>query len=502
MAGQVAHAASVGYIPMDDRPVNLEYVIDTARAAGNKIVAPTDALLASREQHGDPESLWQWVFDQAPASDALVLSSDSLIYGGLVPSRTHFLKEEELRERSERFRLLKQRYLRLYVFGTILRTPKMSAGATDPPYYEAMGATIFRITMLEDKREISGLSAVETAELEHLLAQIPAEDMADWRLRRGKNYHVNELLQQMAREGVIEYFLLGRDDASPLSASHQEARHLELSAAGIPASRYLSIPGADNLGMSMVVHAINDIELRLPFVKVFFTSGAGGATVASYEDHPLHDSVPQHIIANGGVQLDLAEQPDLVLAVNTPETGVTREANQPGNGALPGPAVKKFVDEVEQELNKGRWVAVGDVSFANGADNSLMAEMQKHGLLSRLAAYSGWNTAGNTLGYAAGQGMLAPYTSEKQRRKLLAVRYLDDWAYQANIRGELYDEVVYPGGGNGQYLNEMAPLLEKAGKEKIQRFAEQNITWLNTKSIEVSFPWNRMFEMEIKLGNP
>ena len=206
LTGQVACAGSIGYIPMDDRPVNLEYVMDTVRAAGTRIAIPSDALLASREQHGDPERLWQWVFEQAPVNDALVLSSDSLIYGGLVPSRTHFLSENELRERSERFRLLKQRYpaLRLYVFGTVMRTPKMSAGSTEPPYYEALGATIFRITLLEDKREIAGLSTVENEELAQLLAKVPAENMADWRLRRSKNFRVNEELQKMAREDVFE----------------------------------------------------------------------------------------------------------------------------------------------------------------------------------------------------------------------------------------------------------------------------------------------------------
>lgn len=501
LSGQVAQAGSVGYVPMDDRPVNLEYVMDTVRASGTRIVAPSDALLATREQHGDPERLWQWVFEQAPVADALVLSTDSMIYGGLVPSRTHFLSEDTLMERVERFRLLKQRYpsLRLYLFGTVMRTPKMSAGATEPPYYESLGATIFRITLLEDKRELSGLSTEEKMELEQLLTKVPEENMSDWRMRRAKNYRVNARLQQMAREGIFGYFLLGRDDSSPLSASHQESRHLEQSGAGIPASMHLSIPGADNLGMSLVVKAINDMELRLPFVKVFYAQGAGGATIASYEDHPLQDSIPQHVIVTGGVKLDLAERPDLILAVNTPETGVTREANQPGNLALPGPVVKEFVRQVESAVEHGQWVAVGDVAFANGADNSLMTEMQQKGLLAKLAAYSGWNTAGNTLGYAVGQGMLAPYTSEKQRRKILATRYLDDWAYQANIRGELYDEIVYPRGGNGQYLNTLKPRLTRAAADKMRRFAAAHLWVIPAENIRVDFPWNRMFEIGVHI---
>ena len=501
LGGPVVQAAGVGYVPMDDRPVNLEYVVDTVRAAGTRIATPSQVDIAGREHSGNVPRLWEWVFEQAPISDALVLSSDSLIYGGLVASRTHFFTETELQARIEKFRELKRRYpsLRLYVFGTIMRTPKMSAGATEPSYYEKVGPAIFRITALEDKRETTGLSAIESAELAGLVEKVPAENLTDWRARRAKNYRVNELMQQLAREGVFEYFLIGRDDSSPLSASHQESRHLEKTGAGIDASRYLSIPGADNLGMSLVVQSINDIEFRLPFVKVFYAPGVGSATIASYEDHPLFDSVPQHITVSGGVKLDWTDKPDLILAVNTPVNGVTREANQPSNVTLPNLAVREFVQRVKMEVKAGQRVAVGDVAFGNGADNSLMTEMKQQGMLDKLASYSGWNTAGNTLGYAVGQGMLAAYTIDDLRKKLLAVRYLDDWAYQANIRGLLYDEVVYPAGNSGQWLNALKPNVTKAATSKIRQFAADHLWSIPAENIWVEFPWNRMFELSVHI---
>ncbi|NMC33648.1 MAG: DUF4127 family protein [Veillonellaceae bacterium] len=498
---QAAQAAAIGYVPMDDRPVNLEYVADTARAAGETIVTPSVSAIAGRQRPGSGSRLWDWVFEQAAVSDAMALSADSLVYGGLVASRTHFASDAELLARLEKFRELKRRYpaLRLYVFSTIMRTPKMSAGATEPPYYEKLGPAIFRITALEDKREVAGLSAAETAELSRLIGAVPAENLADWRTRRAKNYRINEQLQQLAREGVFEYLLLGRDDASPLSASHQEARHLQTSGAGMDASRYLSIPGADNLGMSLVVQAINDVNFRLPFVKVFYAPGVGGATVASYEDRPLAESIPQHIVVSGGVKADWVEHPDLVLAVNSPADGKTREANQPENVTQANPAVRTFVGQVCSELAAGRTVSVGDVSFANGADNSLLTLMKEAGILDRLAAYSGWNTAGNTLGYAVGQGMLSPFMPAGQRKKMLAVRYLDDWAYQANIRGQLYEEVVYPAGNDGQWLNALKPRVTKAATLKIRRFAAANLWPMTVENIWVEFPWNRMFELGVHI---
>jgi hypothetical protein len=500
-AGPIAEAATVGYVPMDNRPVNLEYVVDSVRAAKIGINAPDESYIAARDRSGDVSGLWQWVFAQAATTDALVVSTDSLIYGGLVASRTHMLTTETLQQRLAMFRQLKQKYpsLRLYVFGTIMRTPKMSAGATEPRYYERFGPTIFQITALEDKREAAGLSTKEYARLQQLLTQVPAEHLNDWRSRRQKNYQVNLALQQLVREGVIDYLLLGRDDSSPLSASNQEGRWLNKAGADIGVSGYLSIPGADNLGMSMVVRAINAVTFQMPFVKLFYAPGAGGSTVASYEDRPLGETIPQHIQLSGGLKLDWIEKPDLVLAVNTPENGVTHEANGPENNGIASEATREFVRRLQIELAKGSPVAVGDVSYGNGADNALMQELWRQRLLDRLNAYSGWNTAGNTLGYAIGQGMLSLRTAEADRLKLLAVRYLDDWAYQANIRGELVQQIVYPAGNDGQWLNQLKPRLTREAGERIRRFAGYYLWPIPSETITVQFPWNRMFELGVQL---
>jgi hypothetical protein len=232
---------------------------------------------------------------------------------------------------------------------------------------------------------------------------------------------------------------------------------------------------------------------------MFYAPGAGGKTVASYEDRPLGETIPQHILATGGLKLDWTDKPDLVLAVNTPEAGSTAEANGPENVIQASSATKQFVLQVISELDVGRRVAVGDVAFGNGADNALMKELSDKRVLDRLAAYSGWNTAGNTLGYALGQGMLAMSTPDQLRKKILAVRYLDDWAYQANIRSQLVKEFVNSRGNDGQWLNELKPLLVREAQNRIRRFAGQHLWPIPSESIDVEFPWNRMFELGVSV---
>ena len=121
------------FVPHDDRPVSFHYTTDTVTAAGYNVLVPPDGLIGTRDKPGDPDRLWQWVFSAAREADALVLSSDMLLYGGLVSSRRHDIPEAMLLERVDNFAKLKKLNpdIKLYVFTTIMRSPRSSAGNTN-----------------------------------------------------------------------------------------------------------------------------------------------------------------------------------------------------------------------------------------------------------------------------------------------------------------------------------------------------------------------------------
>ena len=59
------------------------------------------------------------------------------------------------------------------------------------------------------------------------------------------------------------------------------------------------------------------------------------------------------------------------------------------------------------------------------SENCLKKKWQKS-----LLSDGGWNTAGNTLGFALGQGFsVKKYADTADLQSLLEIRYLDDWAY-------------------------------------------------------------------------
>lgn len=51
-----------------------------------------------------------------------------------------------------------------------------------------------------------------------------------------------------------------------------------------------------------------------------------------------------------------------------------------------------------EAVRQGRDVAIADVAFANGSDLLPGDQFVERPEIARLAAYGGWNTAGNTLG--------------------------------------------------------------------------------------------------------
>ena len=101
-------AGTILFVPLDDRPVCMNYSADTVRAAGWDVQLPPDTILASAAHNGNPDQVYAWLKAKAPEAVAIVASSDTLIYGGLVPSRTHHFTAAELEKRVQRLLNLKK----------------------------------------------------------------------------------------------------------------------------------------------------------------------------------------------------------------------------------------------------------------------------------------------------------------------------------------------------------------------------------------------------------
>lgn len=496
-------AQKIIYVPLDNRPVNLKQTVEVAEKLGYEVAVPPEELLGSWDRYGDPEGLWQWLNQEAYGAKAAVISTDAMLYGSLVYSRMHDFDAAAIQERVARFTQLHEDFPRLpiYALGTIMRTPHYnSRSGVEPEYFATYGERLFRYSALRDKAETEGLTKKEKAELQALQGDIPAEYLTDWQERRDRNYNANASLISLTRHDVFRYFLLGCDDSAMYSQTHLESRHLAELAEGLGKTRTVVASGADELGMLMLSRAISDLRRDIPFLYVQYNEGKGAETVPSYTNDKIGNDIAAAVAAAGGIRISSPARADLVVAVNTAYDGRTIEGNSSANTKQPRRNTRYFTEMVRNMVAKGYPVGVADISSANGADNALMEQFRQEGLQFKLRAYGGWNTATNTTGFLIGSGVLTKWLDEQDVYELLLTRYLDDWAYQSNVRQSVANLLPgLPGEYSGPYLGGKWEGANEAVTSRIRAFAADNLrlpAGFRLENLQVRLPWSRTFECD------
>ncbi len=493
----VSQAETILYVPQDDRPVSLSYTVSTAQGAGYTVLTPPVYMISGKTFQGNADELWSWVESHASQADAMVLSTDSLVYGGLVDSRKHQIPTAILTSRVQRIEHLKKQFpnVPIYGFGTVMRSPRASGGGVEPSYYSQYGASVFQIAALQDKLDATGLNAAEQAQLANLKLNVPVEFLQDWFGRRQKNMIINKALIDEARKGIFSYYALGHDDTSVMSQSALEGRYLREYSKNIPATMYGSFPGADQLGLLLMARYHVDRHNLKPTFQVIYPLGGGAQTIPHYEDQPVGKTLAEHVTAVGGTVVD-SGKPTVLLAVNTPLAKVTGESEAFENFPMISNSTNEFLNHIQEALNRGIAVSVADIAYSNGSDNTLVYGLYKRDDLYKVAAYNGWNTASNTVGYAIAQGVLSQNMNPTQRKAMLTQQYLDNWAYQANIRKDIYRLQDTIRVDNVRYTGTLNDKLQSYMGERVQDFAEKYLQ-IDPRIVSADFPWGRLFETNI-----
>lgn len=496
------------FVPHDNRPISFKQTADNIRDLGYEVLTPPEELLGNRENpYAKPEELSKWVIENAKKADAAVISSDSMVYGSLVASRKHNLSEDVVLARVHNFEKIHQANpnMKLYVFGSIMRTPQTSeaSGSEDANYYAQYGTDIARYTALTDKLEQDGLTHKERKQLQQYEQKIPKAALDDWLSRRQGNFLVSKNLIDLARNDVITYLALGCDDNAKYSQTNKERRALDNYGSDLGELKYQSVAGIDEIGYVLLTRAVNNLQGDIPFVSVHYAKGTGENTIPAYSNEPIKNSIATHIKMAGGMKVNSDKRADLVFMVNTNFDGTTGAANDLNNVYIPNENIIDFVNMVDEAVQANKKVGIGDITFGNGSDNALMFSLYGKNLLDKLNAYSGWNTPTNSTGYALAMGMGANYTDRVGILKMLEVRYLDDWLYQANIRQAVANRLnSMP--GEGDYGNTKTRTLpaEKLATEVLQKMiADYGLEKFEGQSYvadaQIRFPWQRMFEADI-----
>jgi hypothetical protein len=106
------------YLPLDERFCTREYFLMFTKIAGLDILTPPRELLGSKKVPADTDALENWLLENVKTGDSLIISLDTLIHGGLIPSRINLIRSETIRDRLKIFSYM----IHLYIYESLLIT--------------------------------------------------------------------------------------------------------------------------------------------------------------------------------------------------------------------------------------------------------------------------------------------------------------------------------------------------------------------------------------------
>jgi hypothetical protein len=455
---------------------------------------PSSNLFGRLKEPANEVALKRWVKQYLVENDPAIVALDTVVYGGLIPSRVGNEPLETLLSRMDAFfDTLRSRTV--YGFSSILRIPNYNLAEEEPDYWANYGKALYDFSV----------KAHQTGHLDpHGTSQLPLEVLSDFLHRRKRNFAINELYIDRLKLGRLDYLVYCQDDTGPYGLNVEEAEKLGhlLERRQCQSLAHVQT-GADEVATCLAARLMVGKAERPPRIYPIYSHPAGGQIQALFDGIPLEVVVAQRIYATGAELAESADDADIWLFVHTPAKRQGDHCERTQAWVQPD-QIEQAMALLSDALSAGKPLAIADVAYANGADPQL-AQRLVFGFsdLRGLYGYAAWNTPGNAIGTATSMAVVR-WTAEREERfrpldfhRLLFIRFADDWLYQADIRHRIRAErnqsihATHP--EDEHYLN---ALMSDSLAMLKQRFG------LDSQPVSCRFPCQRTFEVEIVLGNP
>lgn len=426
------------FIPIDNRPVCYNLAKDIAAIDENiELFIPPREFLGDLTRSAGVNEIIEWI-ENIPECDAMVISLDTIAYGGLIPSRRSTDSLEDIKSRLKRLKpLLKNK--KVYAFSSIMRISNNNYNEEEKEYWKDWGKKIFEYSY-------SGVND-----------GIPQAILDDYLATRKRNFEINKTYLNWGLNTLI----FSKDDCAPKGFNVDEARELERLGAKTKT-------GADEILLTLLARAIEkEIKVFLEFTEPDYKD-----CISNYEDVSIEKSVQGQLELGGFTQVQTREEADVILIVNN----FIEKQGEHVMVWTTQPFRKTFTPPDKP-------YAIADVRYANGADNDFVEQLLPQIDLKNFYGYAGWNTSANTIGSLLA-GVKVRWNTGKYNeaafKRLQMIRFLDDWAYQANVRGMIENPC------------DIQDLMKPYEIKLAEIFGQ-------IPPIEYFYPWNRKFEVEISL---
>ena len=508
-------------IPLDDRPANRLFVEQIARigAPESRLVSPPRHLLGRLYEPGQSEAIIDWLEERVEPGDTVFLSIDMWLYGGLVASRTAAIDPEQVQQRLRRLERLGEKGVFLHVLSTIPRL-SLRTSEEEAPHER----TLANWAAKADLPPVAELLANKKEGLTVPFPDgVPDAVVMEYLRVRDRNISTIRHLVKLAELGYLDTLILGQDDSHKTGLHQFEQKQIQETIEALEVSHKVKLlSGIDELTMNMVAGVWAERAGVSPKIRVVYSEPEAANKVPPLESLPLQTMVEQHLrLAHAEVVAD--DSADLDLYVYVP---YEKPWNVPGEERRP--ASEAFVAKVKEATDKGRPVAVADLSLVNRMDPFLAESSLELLPLFDLEAFASWNTPANTVGTVVAQAVCHQIAerspswtvrqrleSEKTHQAFLLARFIDDYLYQTRVRDRVKPQIAGLDSQANPLLNEFGPVgldirlslvewAEKLFEEKYlgRTFCiePQNLEVRFERSkLEVILPWPRTFEVEARL---
>nr|WP_325304840.1 DUF4127 family protein [uncultured Oscillibacter sp.] len=545
---------TIAYVPLDDRPDNVERVVYLAESLGYALAMPEKVLYRTALdgqpknfdslQRGEPWSLFTWVLEQEAAGcDRYILSLDQLHSGGLVASRSMTGYDIELPGGGtvQVHSMLEQLLTALsadennvvWLLDSVMRlAPTVGyEGGTLEDYnaIRAFGA-LPRRTLEGDALNLEdiGESYWWGPNGENLRSQTKEAGAYEAALRhvrsRDRKMTLSYVVQDTLSKPGYENFrlLTGIDDSSLEDCIQKnEIAYLRQGLRTDSEGKQLDwlLSGVDDLAFKAVARLyLDETGWTGARAAVTYLGGTEDRPACEYDFQPLTEIMEEHLAFFDLREADIAELQILVLT--QPE-----DPDQMN-------AYRKHLIEALRDYRKARRPAIL-IDASNGTYGAAVYEaLTRDTELGYLTAYSGMLDMAIVTGTALSHGV-ARYAvlkngggtdaCDRAWARTLADSILKDFCYKGVVRNELLGYIRNDLGGDPNNFwapdldrEDLLQRLEEGMKKEtssaiknlersrlitsLEPYAEKN--WGGIALENYRFPWDRAFEigMDIRLG--
>ena len=447
-------------LPLDSRPPCQKFVIDAGKIAGIEVITPPAESLDYYTAPGNRPALRSWLAENIADADAVILSIDQLLHGGLLAAR------ESDGTGTEEAALAFVRELHdqhpdkpIYAFNIL---PRIHPPASIENYED-------RKNLIKYSRLTEELSVFDNPddleELRRLEEIVPAAALDQYKSLYEENSRLNEKLCLMASQGILKKIIIGQDDSEDFGIPNLEKLQLQrfINAQGIRDDRAVITRGADEVALSLLTDIHRHLSgIPAPKIYVEYNDSDAPGLRMPYMSGSVATSVAEKIQLIQGEIVDRPEDADFTLFVHI---GTDKNLG----------SRKRSAQRIQELLDAGCKIALVDLSQHFCAEETLLPQLIYCDVaLNQLIAYAGWNTTSNAVGTAISQGAI--FTGElsrqtetsallelyRQNLTFLNNRYLEDYFYLKDL------------------IDTVNKTLQKAGYKNVYDLdMEHNYKWAN-----------------------